>query len=289
MLEQQVLNGLVIGSIYTLIALGFTIVFGIFTMLNFAHGELYMLGGYLTLLLSQGLRLPFLISILGAMTLTAVAGAFIELVGFRPLRSAPIIATMISTLGISLLMQNGALLAWGPDARPIEAPYSGIRVAFFGISSDLQRLMVIPVTIFLIIILTFVIQRTKLGRAMRACAQDIQAAGWMGVNINTVATVTFAIAAALAAAAGALIGPIFMVEPYMGFSAIMKSFVVVILGGVGNVPGAIVGGYFLGLAEALVAGYISTDYQEAIAFFILIMVLLVKPSGLFGKYVPERV
>jgi len=223
------------------------------------------------------------------MVVVAIMGIVIERFAFRPLRGSSPVNVMVGSLGLSILIQNSALLLWGADPQRIDTPYLDMRINIWGLLITGQRLLVIVVAIIMIVILTLFIKKTRLGKAMRACAQDIEAAGWVGVDINRIAISTFIIGSALAAAAGALIGPIFLIWPTMGLAPVLKSFVVVILGGMGNVPGASLGGYLIGITESIAIGFISPAYKDAIAFGILIMVLIIKPSGIFGRFIPEKV
>lgn len=289
MFFQQLLNGIVLGSIYTLIALGLTMIFGILDITNFAHGEFFMLGAFFTLLSSKILGLAFFPSMLVSMAAVAILGVIFERAAFRPLRGSSPVNVMVGSLGLSILVQNAALLLWGADPQRLDTPYLDLVITFWGLQITAQRLLVIVLAIAMIIVLTAIIKKTRLGKAMRACAQDIEAAQWVGVNINRIAMATFVIGSALAAAAGAIVGPIFLVYPTMGLVPVLKSFVVVILGGMGNVPGAILGGYLVGIAENIATGFISPAYKDVIAFVILIVVLIIKPSGIFGRYVAEKV
>jgi branched-chain amino acid transport system permease protein len=289
MLLQQLLNGIVSGSIYTLIALGLTMIFGILDITNFAHGEFFMLGAFCTFLCIKIFGLSFFPSMIVSMVIVALLGIIMERIAFRPLRGSSPVNVMIGSLGLSILLQNSALLLWGADPQRIDTPYLDLRINLWGLQITAQRLLVIVVAILLIILLTLIIKKTKLGKAMRACAQDIETAAWVGVDVNRIAIATFMIGSSLAAAAGALVGPIFLVYPTMGLTPVLKSFVVVILGGMGNVPGAILGGYLIGITENIATGFISPAYKDAIAFIILIVVLIIKPSGIFGHYIAEKV
>jgi branched-chain amino acid transport system permease protein len=289
MFFQQLLNGIVLGSIYTLIALGLTMIFGILDITNFAHGEFFMLGAFFTLLSSKILGLSFFPSMLVSMTAVAILGVIFERAAFRPLRGSSPVNVMVGSLGLSILVQNSALLLWGADPQRLDTPYLDLVITFWGLQITAQRLLVIVLAIAMIIVLTAIIKKTRLGKAMRACAQDIEAAQWVGVNINRIAMATFVIGSALAASAGAIVGPIFLVYPTMGLVPVLKSFVVVVLGGMGNVPGAILGGFMIGIAENIATGFISPAYKDVIAFVILIVVLIIKPSGIFGHHVAEKV
>jgi len=289
MFLQQLLNGIVSGSIYTLMALGLTMIFGILDITNFAHGEFYMLGAFFAVICSKALGLSFFPSMIVSMAMVAVLGVIFERAAFRPLRKSSPVNVMVGSLGLSILVQNSALLLWGADPQRLETPYLDLIINFWGLQSTAQRLLVIVIAILMILVLTFVIKKTRFGKAMRACAQDMEAAEWVGVNINRIAMGTFAIGSALAAAAGALVGPIFLVYPTMGLVPVLKSFVVVIFGGMGNVPGAILGGYVIGITENIATGFISPAYKDAIAFVMMIVILVIRPSGIFGRHIAEKV
>jgi branched-chain amino acid transport system permease protein len=289
MLVQQILNGIVSGSIYTLMALGLTIIFGILNIINFAHGELYMIGAFFALFAYKALGFSFPIAMVFSMATVFILGMLLERVAFRPLRNAGLASIMISALGLSIILQNLALLICGPDAFRFETCYASVSVRFWGLYITAQRILVIVVAIILIVILTLFIQRSKTGKAMRAYSQDPEAASWMGININRLAVLTFGLGASLAAAAGALIGPIFLVYPSMGLEPLVKGLAIVIIGGMGNVPGAIVTGFLIGVLESLTTAYVSSALRDGITFGILILVLILKPSGLLGKYELEKI
>jgi len=282
-LFQQIANGLVTGCIYALTALGLTMLFGIMDIINFAHGEIYMLGAFLTYVFCVSMGFPYLLSMVFAMLAVGFIGIVIEKVTFKPIRNTPILNTLLVSLGLSIFFQNLALLIWGPDPRKIPSPYSAEVVEFLGIFITMQRLLVIIVTVILLIFLYFFIQKTTTGKCMRATAQEPEGAALIGIDIDQVFWVTFAIGCALAAAAGSLIGGIFLVTPTMGLVPVLKAFIVVILGGLGSILGAILGGVLLGVTESIVTGYISSAYMDVTAYAILILVLLFRPSGLFGQ------
>ena len=280
---QQVLNGLVIGSVYVLIALGLTLLWGILDIPNFAHGNLYMIGAYVTCVFVNQYLFGFFTAMIISMFIIAGVGILTEMLVFRPLRGTAPINYLIAALGLFVSLETIALLIWTPDPRVIETPFTQKVIAFMDLRITVQRLMIISVTIILIALLYLFVKKTMMGKAMRAMAQNREAAALLGINISRVSVISFAIASALAAAAGSLIGPIFQVYPTMGGIPIVKAFVIIILGGMGSIPGAILGGYILGCAEGLGAGYVSTAYKDAIGFGILIIVLMVKPSGIFGE------
>ncbi|RXT02380.1 branched-chain amino acid ABC transporter permease [Ammoniphilus sp. CFH 90114] len=286
---QQTINGLVMGSTYVLMALGLTLILGMLDMANFAHGELFMAGAFVAVTVAQGLNLSYFMAIPVAMICIAILGIVMERLAFNPLRNSPRINLLVSSLGVSIILQNGAQLIWGPDPRNLSSPFEEIQVNMGGLFINGQRLFVVVIAFIMISIVYFAIQKTKIGIAMRACAFDMEIGKLMGIKVNTILFVTFAIGASLAALAGTLMAPIFSVYPTMGISATLKAFVVVLLGGIGNVSGAIVGGSILGLVETYAAGYWSSEYKDVIAFVMMIMVLLFKPAGLFGKHLQEKV
>lgn len=280
---QQILNGLVLGGGYALMALGLTMIFGILQVINFAHGELYMIGAFLTLYFTSFLGLPFLLSIPIAMLGAALLGLIIQKVVFRPIIGKPMINGMLVSFGLSVFLMNFSILLFKADPRSLESGYGHVNIDFLGLQITLERLLAIIIPIILVALLYLVIQRTKIGRAMRATAEDREAAQAVGVSIERIHLLTFAIGCALAASAGSIIGSIFFVSPIMGWTPTIKSFVVVILGGFGNVTGAILASLILGIAESLGGGYISYAYKDAYAFLILLLVLLFKPEGLLGE------
>ena len=279
---QQILNGVIIGSVYCLIALGLTMIFGILEVTNFAHGEIYMIGAYTSLFITSQLEIHFLLSLLIAMAVVGVLGVLIERVVFRPILGKPMINGMLLSFGLSVFLTNLALLLFKADPRKIESGYSQVRLTFAGLQLTLERLMVIIVSTLLVIALYFFIQKTKLGKAMRAVTQDREAAQLAGVSISNIFALTFAMGCSLAAAAGSLGGALFTVYPSMGWTPVLKSFVVVIMGGFGNVAGAIIAAMLLGLTESLCGGFISYAYKDAYAFLLLVVVLLIKPEGIVG-------
>jgi len=302
-LPQTIVNGLTLGSVYALIALGYSMVYGILNLLNFAHGDVYMIGAYIgyavliILLPLAGPLMPIpliiLIMFIAAMVGCAILGVAIERFAYRPLRNAPRIAVLISALGVSFVLQNIIQLTVSP--RPLSYGSGTLIPVDSGLTiGDLRihtaRLLVIGTTILLMLILTYFVRSTRLGRAMRAVAMDIDAAAMMGVNVDQVIVVTFVIGSALAGVGGVLVGIVFFsIQHTMGFLAGLKGFTASVLGGIGNVPGAVVGGILLGMAEAFASVYISVTFKEAIAFIILVIVLLVKPSGVLGKAVVQKV
>ncbi|CEM62902.1 branched-chain amino acid ABC transporter permease [Treponema phagedenis] len=288
MVIQQLINGLSLGSIYALIALGYTMVYGIVLLINFAHGDVLMLGayvGYYVLLTFGTSPLSFVIAIGTAMVVCAAVGIIIERFAYRPLRNAPRLNSLITAIAVSLILQNGArvLPFIGPDPRQFPTlPTVKISVGDFDISNI--QLIVVSVSIGLMFLLNYIVNHTKAGKAMRAVSFDATAAGLMGVSINGIISFTFALGSALAAAGGVLFALAYpQIEPTMGAMPGLKAFIAAVLGGIGSIPGAMIGGYILGLVETLTKGFLSSQYADAISFSLLIIILLVKPSGLMGK------
>ncbi len=279
---QQALNGLAIGAVYTLIALGLTVVFGILGIAHFAHGSVAMCGGYLTFVCSERWGLPFFAAMGLAMLAGAVMGLLIERLAYRPVRDAPHINAFIIALGLTMMIEGMNLLMFGADQVVIQTPYRGV-FNVGGIAIAQLRVLVILTACVLIGIIALLISRTKTGKSIRAVAQNRQAAVLMGVNVNMVSLVVFAISSALGVSAGALIGALLAIAPGVGEGLAVKGFAVLILGGLGSIPGAIVGGVILGVSEAMAAGFISSAYKDVIAFLVMIVVLLFRPEGLLGK------
>ena len=295
-LLQQIVNGISLGSIYALIALGYTMVYGVLRLINFAHGDVYMLGAYAGYFLSRRLqgREPSLVSALlvmaGSMLACAVIGIVIERFAYRPVRRASRLTLLITAIGVSLFIENGAQLVFGPDPKffPSLAPRADFRLGPIRVTSE--QLTVIVVSFLLMLALRFFILRTRTGKAMRAVSFNLDAAKLMGISTDRIIAITFALGSALAAAAGVLIGmQIPKIDPLMGILYGLKAFVAAVLGGIGNVPGAVLGGLLIGISEVMVVGYLSSTYRDAIAFGILILVLLLRPQGILGRVQKEKV
>ncbi len=282
-LLQHLLNGLVLGGTYALLGIGLTLIFGLMNVVNFAHGEFYTLGAYATFAGLTLAELNFFAALGLAIVCGVVFGALTEVVLVRPLRRESIDTVMLVMIGVWIAMQNGELLLWGGVAKSISHPFPTAPLTLGGVSLAPLRLFALVAALGLIVGAHLLIHRTRLGRAMRATFQDADTAALMGVRVRRIYTVTFAIGSGLAAAAGALLGPIFIAYPSMGDLASLKAFSVVILGGLGNIAGATVGGLVLGIAEELGAGYVSSGYRDAVGFVIIIAVLLLRPSGLFAR------
>jgi branched-chain amino acid transport system permease protein len=303
-LLQQVLNGLVLGSLYALVALGYTMVYGILELINFAHGEVVMLGAMvalavLTALAESGLpaSVQIALALLAAVPVCMAVGFAIERVAYRPLRGAPRLAPLITAIGVSIVLQNVAMIIWGRQYVPFP-PVIDVQVYEWGgvTVTDLQ-LLILVLAVLMMVALLLLVSRTRLGRAMRATAQHPEVAALMGVDVNRIISVTFVIGSALGAIAGILVSAYYGLGHYaMGFVLGLKAFTAAVLGGIGNIPGAMLGGLALGVIESLGAGYIGdltggvlgSHYQDVFAFFVLILVLVFRPSGLLGERVADR-
>lgn len=302
-LLQQIVNGLSLGSIYALIALGYTMVYGILKLINFAHGEVFMIGAYagyytasslgVQAYEASGAGFPLLLGVVvlvAAMLLSAMLGVTIEALAYRPVRAAPRLTPLITAIGVSLFLQNVAMLVFSPNPRRYPAILAEVRFELGGVILTNIKVAIFVVAMSLMLGLHLFVQKTWTGRAMRALSMNIDAAKLMGIDVNKTIRSTFAVGSALAAAGGILFGlDQIMINPLMGVLTGLKAFVAAVLGGIGNIPGALLGGLLIGLAEQLTAGYLSPDYRDAITFVILILVLLVKPEGLLGVVRQEKV
>jgi branched-chain amino acid transport system permease protein len=302
-LPQQIVNGLTLGAVYALIALGYSMVYGVLQLLNFAHGDVYMVGAFIgyfvmvALIPTSGPLMAPVLIILFMMVLAmlgcGVLGVVIEQFAYRPLRSAPRIAPLISALGVSFFIQNAVQLTLTAKFRNYETEKlipPGLGIDLGNVRLSATRALVIITAIVLMVVLQYLIRRTRLGKAMRAVAIDREAAAMMGVNVDQVIVFTFFIGSALAGAAGVLTGIVFTrVWHFMGFTAGLKGFTAAVLGGIGNIPGAMLGGFILGLAEAFATAFVSSTYKDIIAFIVLIIVLLLRPRGLLGAKIAQKV
>lgn len=287
---QQLINGVSLGSIYALIALGYTMVYGIIKLINFAHGDIYMVGAYVGFFATTMFKLPFIPSLILAMAVAAAVGMIIEKAAYRPLRNAPKIAILITAIGVSLLLEYGGMLLVSPQPRTFPTVFSTTLYNLGGLIVNSQQVVILAVSLILMVVLTYVVNRTKAGKAMRAVSFDTDAARLMGIDVDRTISFTFALGSALAAAAGVLVGVYYnSIDPLMGIMPGLKAFVAAVLGGIGVIPGAMLGGVILGVIEAMVSGFISSTFRDAAAFAILIIILLFKPSGLLGKNVREKV
>ena len=292
----HVINGLSLGSIYAIIALGYTMVYGIAKMLNFAHGDVIMVGSYLCFFAVNSFSLPPLVGILLAMALCTVLGIVIERLAYKPLRQAPSLAVLITAIGVSYLLQNGAQLLWGASPKSFPTDFfnfggqKGMTLFDGALNISYVAIVTVLICVAIMVALTLFTGKSKMGKAMRACSEDKGASQLMGINVNRTISMTFAIGSALAAVAGVLMCSAYpALMPTTGSLPGIKAFTAAVFGGIGSIPGAFLGGILLGLIETFTKAYITTDLYDAVVFALLIVVLLVKPSGLLGKYVPEKV
>ena len=288
---QQMINGLSLGFVYALIAIGYTMVYGIIGLINFAHGDVFMVGGYFGFFAATMLHLPFIPTLLIAMGGAALTGVIVEKIAYKPLRNSPKLSILITAIAMSVLLENLVRLKMTTDPQTYpETLLPSHVIRFAGLSIDNRQLIIIGMSILLVVILQFIVFKTKTGKAMRATSFDKDAAALMGINVNSIISITFAIGSALAGAAGVLFGILYSsIDPYMGIMPGLKAFVAAVLGGIGIIPGALWGGLIMGLVETFSKVYISSSYSDAIAFSILIIILIVKPSGLLGKKTREKV
>lgn len=291
-LLQQIVNGITLGSIYALIALGYTMVYGIIKLINFAHCDIYMIGAYIGYFCMTFLNLGFLPSLVIAMVICTVLGVIIEKIAYRPLRNAARISVLITAIGVSLFLEYGTMFLVKANVRTYPA-MTGLlaqKVNVGNIVISMQQIFLVAITVGLMAILQFIVKRTRLGKAMRAVSMDRDAALLMGIDVNSTVSFTFALGSALAGAAGVLVGVYYnSINPLMGVVPGLKAFIAAVFGGIGIIPGAMIGGYFIGAVEVMVAGYGNSMYRDAVVFAILILILIVKPSGLLGKNTREKV
>lgn len=276
-------NGVVVGASYVLVAVGLTLIFGILNVVNFAHGEFYMLGGYAAVTASTLLGFPLIPTLLMVVACLAGFGILAERLVFRPLGSRDPTNSMIASFGLSVVLQNGALLAFGPEPKALKTDLAQLPIHIGPVFLTGQRVLIVIVTFVIVIALFLVLRYTWTGRALRAMAQHPLVAQISGVNVSKIAVVTFAIAAALSGISGALMSTVFMVQPTSGGMLVMKAFTVVVLGGMGSVSGAVLAGLGLGIVEAMVSGYVGNGVRDIVGFFLVILMLLVRPQGLLGQ------
>ena len=288
---SYLISGISLGSVYAIIALGYTMVYGIAKMLNFAHGDVIMIGGYVSFCAMFYLGLPSIVAVLMAVVVCTVLGIVIERLAYKPLRSAPSLAVLITAIGVSYFLQNSALLIWKAAARSYPPVVTGAVKIFGGkLTVSYVSLLTIAACVVIMIGLTTFVNKSKMGKAMRACSEDKAAAQLMGISLNRTISFTFAIGSALAAVAGALLCSSYpTLQPTTGAMPGIKAFVAAVFGGIGSIPGAFLGGILLGIIENLSKAYISTQLSDAIVFLVLVVVLIVKPTGLLGKKVNVKV
>ncbi|QQK80539.1 branched-chain amino acid ABC transporter permease [Salicibibacter cibi] len=282
-LAQQLFNGLTIGSVYSLVALGLTLVYGILHVPNFAHGALYMVGGYVTLMSMTLLGMPYFVAMFIAILVVGGIAVLMERLVFNQLRDSPPIHDKIAAIGLLLFLETLIRVIWGSDYRSMTTPFSDDIISFLGITVTTQRILIVVAAVLAMIALQLFLKKTMVGASIIAMSQNREGAFLQGINANRVAMLTFFISGSLAAIAAAINAPINLVFPDMGHLVILKAFVIVIIGGMGSVPGAIIGGYILGFSESLGATFISAEYSDIIAFVLLVIILTVKPQGLFAK------
>lgn len=292
---QQLVNGITLGGVYALIAVGYTMVYGVIQLINFAHGEIYMLGGFMAYTLVAVLGMPFFPAFILTLLICALLGIILDFVAYRPLRKAPRLAALITAIGMSIFLQNMAMLVWGSQIKSYPRDilplfFSESAITFGDVSLSWLQLFILAITLSSMIILHLTIHKTRIGMAMRAISQDKTASALMGIGVNRVISFTFAIGSAMGGMAGILVGLYYnAIFPTMGYVAGIKAFAAAVLGGIGSVPGAMLGGGVLGIAEVMGAGYISSEYRDGISYAVMIAVILFKPSGLIGKQTGEKV
>ena len=287
---QQLINGLSLGSIYALIALGYTMVYGIIKLINFAHGDIYMVGAFVGYTAINSLHLSFFLALILSMVFCAVLGVAIERIAYKPLRNATRVAALITAIGMSYLLQNGMIYLVGSETRAFPQVIKNKIYEFMGLQVSQTQILIFATTIILMLALQLIVQKTKMGKAMRAVSTDADAARLMGINVDNVISFTFALGSSLAGAAGVLVGLYYnSIEPMMGYAPGLKAFIAAVLGGIGIIPGAMFGGFTIGIIETLVSGYGGSLIKDAVVYLILIVILIFKPSGLLGKNVKEKV
>ena len=291
LLIQQLVNGLAVGSIYALIALGYTMVYGTIKLINFAHGDVYMMGAFIGYFAVMVLKLNVFLALLVAMVACAILGVVIERVAYKPLRKSTRVAALITAIGVSYLLENAMSYFFGAESRPFPSDFGTETFTLFGdISVNGKQILIFGITILLMALLQFIVRYTKMGKAMRAVAVDEQAAQLMGVDVDGVISFTFALGSALAGIAGVLVGVYYnTISTTMGITVGLKAFVAAVLGGIGSIPGAMVGGYLIGLLETMVSFFGYSPYRDGVVYFLLFIILIVLPAGLFGKNVREKV
>lgn len=291
LLIQQLVNGLAVGSIYALIALGYTMVYGTIKLINFAHGDVYMMGAFIGYFAVMVLKLNVFLALLVAMVACAVLGVVIERVAYKPLRKSTRVAALITAIGVSYLLENVMSYFFGAESRPFPSDFGTETFTLFGdISVNGKQILIFGITVLLMALLQFIVRYTKMGKAMRAVAVDEQAAQLMGIDVDGVISFTFALGSALAGIAGVLVGVYYnTISTTMGITVGLKAFVAAVLGGIGSIPGAMVGGYLIGLLETMVSFFGYSPYRDGVVYFLLFIILIVLPAGLFGKNVREKV
>ncbi|NLM43976.1 MAG: branched-chain amino acid ABC transporter permease [Clostridiales bacterium] len=287
---QQLINGISLGSIYALIALGYTMVYGIINLINFAHGDIYMIGAYIGFACTTFLGMGFMPALIVSMISTAILGVIIEKVAYKPIRKSTRIAALITAISVSLFLEYGMMYFVKAETRTFPEVLSSKNITLGNFVFNNKDIYIVIITVVLMLVLQYIIHKTKTGMAMRATAMDSEAAQLMGISVDKTISITFAIGSCLAGAAGVLVGVYYnSIDPLMGMMPGIKAFIAAVIGGIGIIPGAMFGGYFLGITETMVSAYGYSLYKDAVAFAILILMLIIKPKGLFGKNVREKV
>ncbi|GAB1476056.1 branched-chain amino acid ABC transporter permease [Bacillota bacterium] len=287
---QQMVNGISLGSIYALIALGYTMVYGIIKLINFAHGDVYMIGAYIGFAATTYARLGFFPALIISMVSCAALGVIIERIAYKPLRASARIAVLITAIGVSLLLEYVMMFFVGAEVRSYPSLISNKSLYLGNVVINMQQIYIIFTAVALMILLQFIVHKTKTGKAMRAVSIDRDAAELMGIRIDNTISFTFAVGSAFAGAAGVLVGIYYnSIDPLMGIMPGLKAFIAAVFGGIGNIPGAMIGGVSIGIMETLVSGYGNSMYRDAVVFAFLIIILILKPSGLLGKNIREKV
>lgn len=287
---QQLMNGLSLGSIYALLALGYTMVYGIIKLINFAHGEIYMVGAYVGLYVANTFQMGLIPTLLISMIVCAILGMLIEFFAYRPLRKSTRIAALITAIGVSFLIQYVMIYFVGADTRAYPQMIDNVIYDLGWFTVSKIQIIILITSLFLMIVLQLIVQQTKMGKAMRAASVDPDAAQLMGINVNYTISFTFALGSSLAAAGGVLIGLYYnSIDPMMGVGPGLKAFIAAVFGGIGIIPGAALGGFAIGIIETFVSAFGFTAYRDAVVYLILILVLLIKPAGLLGKNTKEKV
>lgn len=287
---SNLISGLSLGSIYALIALGYTMVYGIAKMLNFAHGDIIMVGSFAVIVFVNSMGLPPVMGILLSVVVCVIMGVVIERIAYKPLRSSPALSVLITAIGVSYFLQSLALLIFGSTQQSFPKVFSVPPIQLGGVTVKGESAVTLIVTFVIMVALTMFINKTKIGKSMRAVSEDKQAAELMGISVNKTITITFAVGSALASVAGTFYGATYgFIGPYSGSMPGIKAFVAAVFGGIGSIPGAMLGGILLGVIENLAKAYISTELSDAIVFGVLVLVLLIKPTGLLGKKINEKV
>ena len=287
---QQLVNGLILGSVYALLALGYTMVYGIIKLINFAHGDVYMMGAFVGYYLISYFHLNFFVALIMTMVITSAIGVIIEFLAYRPLRHSTRIAALITAIGVSFFLQYGMVYLVGAEARAFPQAMQTVKYDLGPISVTNIQLIILVVSIMLMLALNFIVKQTKMGKAMRAVSVDSDAAQLIGINVNSTISFTFALGSAMAGAAGVLIGLYYnTMNPLMGMAPGIKAFVAAVLGGIGIIPGAAVGGFIIGMLETLSTAIGLSSYKDLVVYAILIVILLVRPAGILGKNVKEKV